>query len=240
VAKGLEKLTREGHQPYAAEQAHGREMRAALAKARETVADRAAAVNAAEAALLTGKRAEEAVWEAAASTAHRFASPAEAFGLVKGADRAAYAKLQTAVGKARQDLAEAERYLEWLDGQVQQSDARLAALEPAAVAHVGKVARALHEAAVSRTGAALTEMLDAFAEEQEVRATAYKAVRIPGKLYSGERIGRHIRSLGSLDAVGGLAALEHAVNCWRIDAAKGGYAVAKPDRVGSRVQRFPR
>jgi hypothetical protein len=239
MAKGLEKLTRDGHQPYAAAASHGQEMRAALAKARETVADKAAAVASAEAALLTGKRAEEAAWSAAAATAHRFANPAEAFGLVKDADRGAYTKLQTAVGKARQDLAEAERYLEWLDGQVQQSDARLAELEPAAVAHVGKVARELHTEAVTEVDAALEAMLEAFAREQEIRATAYKAVRIREKLHSGERIGRYIRALGSLEQVGGLEALQHAVNAWRTDAAKGGYTVRAPRQAGSRVQNFP-
>lgn len=221
-----EDVARDGlglYQPYATEQAHNREIRAALDTARAEVEAKGAEVRAAEADGLTGERAEESLWSAAAATAHRFAHPREAFDLIKGADRTAFAKVSAAIGKAKQERAEAERYAKWLEGQIAQSDARLVGLEEQAVEYLGReVARPLHEEAVAEIDAAIEAMLAAFQKEQELRSTVHDVFRrgkpADRRPAAAGRLARYIIALGSLSQVGDLGALETAVEAWRREA----------------------
>jgi hypothetical protein len=209
----LEELRKSGrslYQPYAAEESHNRDVRARRDAARQEA-------------------------DAAAS---RYSRAEGVFGLmaakVRDGSRADFTKQYAELEKATKDKAETARFVEWLDAQVRESDARLAELEAAATEYVCReVSRPESEAAAAMIDDALEALVAGLEREEEVRRDTARAIRKADaeggfRLASQERMGRYLRAL-TLSVVGDLSDVRHAVECWRKEAARGGYThVRKP------------
>ena len=208
----LEDLRQHGRalfQPYAAEQAHNRELREKSAEADRDVVSKEQRKAAAE-ELSADRKARE---NAKASDPGGFRQGV--FGRRAGGGGAG---------------AQARRYAEWCRGQVAESDARLAELAVQAADYVCReVSRPESAAAAKQIDDALETLVTALAREEEVRQVTARAIRVEGKPHSPERMGRHLRAL-TLATIGDLSDIRHAVECWRKEAYLGGYRQCRPPR----------